>query len=254
VFLNRYRQYLKSLGNKPNTIHSNFSKLRGIYNEAVTSGHFAPEHGNPFDMIRIKKQKSSRTKLTKEEIEKIWNHEIRPEINAFHAKNVFLFSFYMQGIRFADVIQLTWSQIRDGRYEYVARKTEKPRSIRLHRRASEILDFYRLPGQASGDYVFPFLKEKIRSRFSEDEWFKVLSAVNAIIGKNLKKIAIDAQVPHFSMHVARHSFAEIARQETGDIYAVSEALDHSSVSVTENYFASAKRDENDAFSDKVYGE
>ncbi|TDB64372.1 site-specific integrase [Arundinibacter roseus] len=251
--LNRYRQHLKGKGNSANTIQSNFSKLRGIYNEAVESGHFTPEGGNPFDMIKLKKQKSSRVKLSIEEIEKIYNLDIRKDINAFHAKNIFLFSFYMQGIRFADVVQLTWSQIRENRYEYVANKTGKVRSIRLHKRASQILEFYSIPGVKPHDYVFPFLKGKEKGRFTQDEWFKIISSTNSIVGKNLKKIASQAGIQHFSMHVARHSFAEIARKETGDIYAVSEALDHSSISVTENYFAAAKREENDAFADKVYG-
>ncbi|TDB64426.1 site-specific integrase [Arundinibacter roseus] len=253
VFLNRYRQHLVKLGNGANTIQSNFSKLRGIYNEAVESGQFQPESGNPFDMIRLKKQRSSRVKLSKEEIEILYKHEVREGINAFHAKNIFLFSFYMQGVRFADVIQITWAQISNDRFFYVARKTGKGRSILLHKRAAEILDYYRIPGQKPTDYVFPLLKGKTPDRYTQDEWFKITSRLNSIVTKNLKKIATNAGLKPFSMHVARHSFAEIARQESRDVYAVSEALDHSSVSVTENYFAAAERAENDAFAKLVYG-
>jgi integrase/recombinase XerD len=254
LLLNRYRKHLKKIGNSPNTIQSNFAKLRGIYNEAVRAGHFKPENGIPFDMIKLKKQKSRRGKLTAEEIEKIWNHELREDIHAFHAKNLFLFSYYTQGIRFSDVVQLTWSHIRDGRYEYMANKTEKVRSTRLHPRAAEILAIYQMPGAKADEYIFPFLKGKKRGRYTEDDWYKLIQSVNAQVRGNLGKIAIAAGVPHFSMHTARHSFANIARKKTGDIYAISEALNHSSVSVTENYFGSGEDDENDAFADQVYGE
>jgi len=56
-----------------------------------------------------------------------------------------------------------------------------------------------------------------------------------------------------STHVARHSFAEIARQKTkNDIYAISKALGHSNISITENYFGQNSERENDALSDIVF--
>jgi hypothetical protein len=41
------------------------------------------------------------------------------------------------------------------------------------------------------------------------------------------------------MLVAGHLFADIANKKTGNVFAVSYALDHSSVSVTEDHFSAA---------------
>ncbi len=56
------------------------------------------------------------------------------------------------------------------------------------------------------------------------------------------------------MHVARHTFANIARQMTGDVHIVSDALDHGSISITEGYFGAAEPEENDDLVFKVFGE
>lgn len=55
------------------------------------------------------------------------------------------------------------------------------------------------------------------------------------------------------MHVARHSFADIANRKMGNLYAVSDALDHSAVSVTVDCLNSSTRSENDDLVDSVYG-
>ena len=251
-FLTKYRKHLKGLGNSVNTIHANFKTIRGIYNAAVKNGDYKPEL-HAFANFKLKKERSHRIKLDEEQIEKIYNHHIRENINDFHAKNAFLFSFYAQGMRTADILQLTWGMIRGERIEYFAGKTGKFKSIKLRPRAVEILAIYRLPGAKPGDYVFPFLKNKKRDRYTDDQWLAIVSSANQIINQSLRNIARKTGLPDFSMHVARHSFAEMARRKTGDIYLVSEALDHSSVAVTLDYFAAAKQKENDDFADKVYG-
>ncbi|MPR36565.1 phage integrase SAM-like domain-containing protein [Salmonirosea aquatica] len=252
-FLEAYQRHLKRLGNSTNTIHANFKTIKALYNHAVKSGNFEPERISPFARFSVKKEKSKRAKLTEAQIEALARLEIRPDINEFHARNIFLFSFYTQGMRTADVLQLTWGQVDKDRLTYTARKTGKARSIKLIPKAAEILNYYRLSYQKPTDYVFRFLKGKNRKHFTEDQWLGVISAANALINKHLTALAVKIGVPSISMHVARHSFADIARRKTGNVYLVSEALDHSSVSVTENYFASAKREENDGFSDTVYG-
>lgn len=39
------------------------------------------------------------------------------------------------------------------------------------------------------------------------------------------------------MHIARHSFANIARQKKANVYDISKALGHSSLKITENYLS-----------------
>ena len=49
-----------------------------------------------------------------------------------------------------------------------------------------------------------------------------------------------------SMHIARHSFANIARQKNANVYDISKTLGHSSLDITEAYlskFDTASQDE-----------
>ncbi len=253
-FLINYERHLRKLGNGVNTIHANMKTIKAIYNEALNSGYFVPENGTPWRLYRPKKEKSKRGKLTEEQILQVAKLDIRAGINEWHSRNIFMLSFYLQGMRTADILQLTWGHIHEGRVEYNAGKTNKFRSKKIIDKAQAILDLYHYNGLRPTDYVFPFLKGKNRKQFTDEDWIKVLASSNALINGHLTNIAAKIGVTKISMHVARHSFADIAKRKTGNVYAVSNALDHSSVAVTEDYFSSATRAENDDLVDSVYGE
>lgn len=252
-YLINYERYLKKEGNAVNTIHSSMKSIKAIYNEALNMGQFTPENGSPWKLYKLKKAKSTRRKLTESQILQLEHLEVRPGINAWHSRNIFIVSFLLQGMRASDIIQLKWEQIKGDRLEYISQKTGKFRSKKIVERASTILAHYSYPGLRGSDYVFPFLKSRNKKQYSADEWLNIISSINAIINKHLRALALRIGVDGLSMHVARHSFAEIARLKTNDIYAVSNALDHSSISITENYFKAAARSENDSLVDTVFG-
>ena len=59
-----------------------------------------------------------------------------------------------------------------------------------------------------------------------------------MINKYLKDIAKKAEITkNVTTHTARHSFADIARKKTDNIYNLSKTLGHSSIKVTEAYLA-----------------
>lgn len=252
-FLVDYERHLRRLKNGVNTIHANMKTIKAIYNEALNSGYFVPENGSPWKLYKPKKEKSKRHKLSEAQIVLFEKLVIKPGINEWHSQNIFLLSFYLQGMRTADILQLTWGQIKGDRVNYTAGKTGKVRSKKIIEKAQRILNQYHYKGLRPADYVFPFLKGKNKAQLNEDEWLGVIASSNALINGHLKTIAEKIGVPHISMHVARHSFADIANRKTGNVFAVSNALDHSSVSVTEDYFSAASRAENDDLVDSVYG-
>lgn len=98
------------------------------------------------------------------------------------------------------------------------------------------------------------MKGRNRKQFNDDQWLKIISAANALINGHLKTIAGKIGVENISMHVARHSFADIANKKSGNVYIVWDALDHSSVSVTVDYLNAATRSENDDLVDSVFGD
>ena len=65
-----------------------------------------------------------------------------------------------------------------------------------------------------------------------------ISSYNASANKVLKALAREAGLrapDEVSFHVARHSFADYARTQSGNVYAVSKALGHANLTITETY-------------------
>ena len=170
-----------------------------------------------------------------EEIIAIETLEIEENSLIWHVRNTFLFAFYNAGIRISDILLMTWDNIQDGRLVYIMYKTAKPHSLILKEKPLAILEKYRSRNEY---YIFPFLSD--RYDYS-DPMFKhnQIGAKTALINKYLKDLAIKAEINKtVTTHTARHSFADIARQKTDNLYNISKALGHSSLKVTEGYLAS----------------
>ena len=54
------------------------------------------------------------------------------------------------------------------------------------------------------------------------------------------------------MHVSRHSFANIARQKKANLYDISKALGHSSLSITEAYLSKFDVESQDATIKQIF--
>lgn len=55
-----------------------------------------------------------------------------------------------------------------------------------------------------------------------------------------------------SMHIARHSFANIARQRNANVYDISKALGHSNLKITETYLSKFDTTSQDATMKQVF--
>jgi integrase len=250
-WLKDYESYLRHLGNGANTIHNNIKTIKAAYNEAIKEGVYEPNHVSPFSQFKAKTEKVHRVRLSKEEISELESLSLEGLEN--DARNIFLFSYYCQGVRISDALCLKWSNIvNDERIEYKAAKTKKIKNLKLIPRAKDILKVYEKPKQKANDYIFPFLKNKNPKDFTPDEWVRKLESATALINKYLNRIAPKIGLRKLSTHSSRHSFADIAHKKTGDIYAVSAALGHGSVAVTTAYLNEISKQENDSLVDKTF--
>jgi len=190
-------------------------------------------------------------------VPKYWNekkrqirstHDIAPVLNA---KLKSLFSFYAGGMWFGDVCLLRLENFVKGRVEYRMLKTNTPVSVPLPEMALQPLQPY-FTGKSSDAFVFPFLlpgddKDPVRLR-------RRINSKNVIVNKNLKKVAEEAELKPegLSMHVARHSFADYARTRSGNLYAISKTLGHTSLQVTQVYLKSFDQDAVDQLAKELW--
>lgn len=252
---------LARLGNKRSTVATNLRALRAIVNRAVIHRVITADQ-NPFGPGGFKitrGEATERTKLSFPEITRIQNLQLEPDSLIWHVRNLFLFSFFVGGIRFGDVVQMTAGRIATGtgdapdRLAFRAGKTGKLQSIKITPPARRILEEYITDESGRDDYIFPFLRGYDLS--TPKKLHNAIASRNTICNRYLKQIAKAASIDKpITTHVARHSFADAARSAGWSIYDISKALQHSSIKQTETYLKAFDSDALDGRMDSLFGE
>ena len=223
--------------NSPNTVRANFNAIRAVYYRAIREG-FATQGNNPFFTFKpIKGVRTERAKLTLDEIRRIEALDLPEGSLIWRTRALFLFSFYCAGIRYGDLATLTQEAIvkeQGGalRLSYRMGKTGGLQNLKLVPQARAILKAF--PPREGSPFLFPILDGYDLS--SPQKARAALSSRTVIANKYLGKIAEQAKINvPLTTHVARHSFADIARQSGWDVYLISRGLVHSNLKMTDNY-------------------
>ena len=151
----------------------------------------------------------------------------------WHSRNIFLFSFYLAGMRISDVLNLRWNSIIDDRLFYKMSKNNKVDSIKIPEKAFEILETYRNQQRYATDLIFPDLKEVKRTKLKM-EYNSTKSSIKRI-NKYLGQIATEAKIDKkITSHIARHSFGNIAGDKVSP-QMLQKLYRHSNLSTTIGY-------------------
>ncbi|MEM7085249.1 MAG: site-specific integrase [Bacteroidota bacterium] len=223
-----------------------FMFMRTLYNRAIED-KLAKRESYPFgdgrDQFRIKIPQSIKIGLSAKEVERIEGLELPPLDPRDHARNVWLFSFYLAGMRIADVLKIKWTSIQDGRLYYQMNKNEKPLSLKVTGKLEQLFNIYSPNGDSNRAYIFPELDgvDPKDTRLIH----RLVRNANHKFNKNLKKIAAmcNIDVP-LSMHIARHTFGNISGNKI-PIRTLQRLYRHSNVTTTINYQQNFVHDEMD---------
>jgi integrase len=260
-FLNEFQLYLQKEGSHQNYVHVNLKALRTIIQkDAIREDKIFPPEKNPFIWFTMPKiLPTFKEKLDINEILKIEGLQLEKNQFIYHVRNAFIFSLYNAGIRIGDLLQLKWCNIHeDGRLEYSMGKTGSERSIKILPQALKILKLYEADKEKDTDYIFPFLEnnapysklispEDFQKASPEliESLYKKLESQAVMYNRELKTIATKAEInKNISSHIARHSFADIARKKVS-VYDIQKMLGHTSMKTTEAYLKSLDNDSMD---------
>ena len=250
ALLRRFSLYLKTARKvSQRSVINNLIVIRTLYNKAIRLG-IVDRKLYPFgaDKIRIKFPESEKVGLTIEEIQSIEALEDLTEQQS-HARNVWLFSFYLAGMRVGDVLMIKWSDIYDGRLHYRMGKNEKLLSFKLPEKITSLLRRYYEDRRSSEDFVFPEMNNADLKN-PKDVFNKVKTA-NKKFNKYLVHIADKAKInKKLTMHIARHSFGNISGDRI-PIQMLQKLYRHSTVTTTINYQANFMHKETDDALEKV---
>ncbi|SHI95435.1 Phage integrase family protein [Arenibacter nanhaiticus] len=246
-FLTNYKIFCISyLNQKTRTVTNQLVFIRTLFNAAIKEGIVDAKY-YPFagEKERIRIKSGHKIGLNREEIGRLENVQLEEESAMWHTRNVWLFSYYFAGIRISDVLQMKWSDLKDGRLYYVMNKNEKPLSLKIPDKAKVILDMYKSSQLSHEDYIFPYLK-KANTASKRDIFVKSRNATKTL-NKCLKQIAEKCGIKkNLSNHIARHSFGNIAGDAISPLM-LQKLYRHSDLQTTINYQANfIHRDADDA--------
>lgn len=214
MWVEGFRQYLDvalSTRHQPlseNTKNMYFRCLAWCFNQAVKDGLLAK---NPATAIAPPRREDvERAYLTIDELKAL-------SATSYGQKticNAFLFSC-LTGLRFSDIIKLTWGEVQGGgrRIVFRMKKTSRLQYLDISEQARKVMGD---AGEASS-LVFPMPTQRTVNHHIK-EWVETAG---------IKK--------HITFHCARHTFATLMLTYGSDIYTVSKLLGHSSVKTTEIY-------------------
>ncbi len=248
ALLEDFRAYL--LGKrkvKERTVANYLITIRTIYNQAVQSG-LADRNAYPFGKgkIVIKFPDSLKIGLTAAEVKRLEEAELEGYAN--HARNVWLLSYYFAGVRMSDVLQFKWSDFKNGRLYYTMSKNLKGGSLKVPAKAGAILDQYR-EDEKKHDLIFPELK--VLDTLDGYEVGRKLGNASKNLRKALRKIArglgIDKKI---SMHISRHSFAQVAADKI-PLQILQKLYRHASITTTIGYQSNFTTKDEDEALEKV---
>ena len=218
TFVDSYRKYLLKRGLTINGSSSYIIGLRVIYNR------FHKLNNLPKIELdwQIKKEETPNRYLSLDELRAFIKFEGGTPSMMF-AKDIFLFSFYADGINFYDMALLELKNIVDERIIY-QRKTNKTLSIHINPQLKALILKHN-----NGKYLLPLRNDKIVNPRSD-----INTRLNTI-NNNLAKISKALDIPKITTYTARHSVAGLHQRSNVPVERISEILGHSNIRTTKLY-------------------
>jgi len=203
-----YRDYV--LGKlKRNTAATYFARFKSVVRNATKEGYF---QRNPAEDLSVHRVDTLPKYLTYEQIIQL----TKAECGNLVIREAFLFSLNT-GLRFSDVRNLTWAQVREDSIEFTQYKTDSSEHLPLSESAVAILHRRRESNDTPEGQIFPLPRR---------------STVHKVLNTWAKRAGLSGSI---SFHRARHSFATLMVTQNVDIYTVSKLLGHKNVATTQIY-------------------
>jgi len=147
-------------------------------------------------------------KLTNLEITMIADYKLTPGSEMSIHRDLFLFSYYVGGLRLSDILTLKWDNFDGNNIHFYSSKSNSPSIISLSSEAMTIITKYS-QNRKKDDFIFPVLAGWIDDHDNENI-NKKISILAKLINTNLNTIARMAGIDkNLCYHVSRRVFQPI---------------------------------------------
>ncbi len=252
-FVENFNEYLqverKCTGN---TAKYYLKTLRSLINKAIKVGACSaanyPFGPNGFSISDLE-QETKKRYLPNEYIEKLKTTDLEKR-KLEYCRNLFLFSYYTQGMSYVDMARLTKKNILllEGGKSIVYRrqKTEGKKArmiqIKLSNSIQILLDWFNANYKSIDDYLLPIIS---RGGYEGEQLYEHIRNRYRRYNKNLKELgeALGFEGIRLSSYMSRHSYAMRLKNSGIAEDIISEALGHKDLSTTKIYLDSFQKDE-----------
>ncbi|WP_163377806.1 tyrosine-type recombinase/integrase [Cyclobacterium sp. SYSU L10401] len=241
-FLNDYEAWMINEKEKsPSTVGIYLRGLKVVFNKAIDQNAIDKEL-YPFGIkkYQIPASKNTKKAFNSKQLETLFKAVPKTD-HQKKAKDFWFFSFVCNGMNIKDILYLKWKNIEENQIIFVREKSRrtkkansKPIQVPLIGFARTFIEKFDNPEKKKNDFVFPILK----SHMTEQEKFRVKNNFIKFLNQHMKQLAENnGLIGNASTYWARHSFSTSAIRKKASIEYVSEALGHSDLKTTKNYFA-----------------
>ena len=236
--------HLRSRGCSWNTVSTYLRTFRAVYNRAVDcrGAVYVP---HLFRSVYTGTRADRKRALDTEDMQKVFTKLPQSSVvtsDMRRTQELFVLMFLLRGLPFVDLAYLRKSDLHDNVITYRRRKTGRPLSVTLTREAMVLLKRY-MNRDSSSPYLFSLLESREGTKEAYREYQLALRGFNQqllLLGRLL------GLGDRLSSYTARHTWATTAYYCEIHPGIISEAMGHSSITVTETYlkpFRNKKIDE-----------
>lgn len=244
AWLKRFEVSLRARGCSWNTVSTYLRTLRAVYNRAVECRK-APYVPHLFRSVYTGTRADRRRALDGEDMKRVFTRlshldNTVPELG--RAQELFILMFLLRGLPFVDLAYLRKSDLHGNVITYRRRKTGRALSVTLTPEAMMLLQKYMNRDRMS-PYLFPILRSREGSKEAYREYQLALRNFNYRLELLGKILGLQNRL---SSYTARHTWATTAYYCEIHPGIISEAMGHSSITITETYlkpFRSKKIDD-----------
>lgn len=229
--------------------------LRVVFNEAITQ-NLIDKSLYPFGRngFTIPKGRNIKKALSNAQLESIKNYQPEPFSTEQRSHDLWLFSYFGNGMNFNDILYLTWGNIRDTGIYFNRNKTKGKSSedVTIHVRINDtmhaILDRQATKRTKDKDFVFPLLNPKDTLEKQKANIHQVIKMNNKYMNRIGEKLGIEEKL---NTYVCRHSFSSKLMRSNAPLMMISQKLGHKQVATTEAYLGSFEKETEDTFLDML---
>lgn len=241
-WLEEYEIYmLKIEGKSRTTVTMYLRELQKVFNTAISEGEIS-QSLYPFGKDKYKIPTSHKVikALSTEQSKQLFQAKPLTKEQEF-AKDFWFFSYACNGMNFKDIAMLKYKDLEDEKFSFYRAKTintkksnQQKIQIYLNDYSRSIINKYGNKDKSANNYIFPFISDQQAELQKHHKIIYYIYQIN----RSIKQLAVQEDLTNeISLYWARHSFATNSINKGASMEFISEALGHSDMKMTQNYFA-----------------